>query len=618
MLDKVSRNGKLVDTARDCFHFVTKFFEPINISAVHIYHSALELSPLSSIVRRLYYHQRRAPFPRVAFGTPNSWDPSVSLPRRCKHFTWSPCGRFFANELSDIAVEIRDPVSSELFSTLTKPGARLVGEPAYSPDGRSLARLSNTALIIWDIQTGGVAMEIGHSGVSHDVSLAWSGDGGSICATSLAPPTLSVDVFVFDIVSGTMTSPSAVGLQGEPHIWAYNKSFRLATMLCDDRACTIDIAEVGLVLSKIESYCIRLGGKYSRIGTFSPTAYRISISDSIQLRIFDIRSSECLLEQTGRFSADCFSSDGSLFAASPSTDIHIWKCTSDSYTPWRVLPIRGHTFRGFHLQFSPTLLSLSLFGYTRSVITVLRLDDPPITTHPNGHTPFAVLSPCGTYMLTGHQGDGTIAITNPLSQTPSHFIDTDMKIEMLALTGNVLLVLGSGTVAAWRLTEEGAVDGVLDDRRAGHGDSIWTIPRSPLTSPVLSIDDQTVTIKQKENDIHIYHMGTGEVLQPAQAPTHHPGHKYLPWINYQRCMHYPHYCESYDAQWQPVGGWQVSPAALEEGWVKDPEGEHQLWIPAEWRAPAELRPSMDNAGWFRNTTTLRLNFTEPGDVIIIL
>ena len=73
-----------------------------------------------------------------------------------------------------------------------------------------------------------------------------------------------------------------------------------------------------------------------------------------------------------------------------------------------------------------------------------------------------------------HQLNGPIAITH-LSQTISRFIDTGMEIRMLALTGNVLLVLDSDGLVAWRLTEEGAVDGVLADRRAGRGDSIWAV-----------------------------------------------------------------------------------------------------------------------------------------------
>ncbi|KAF9644482.1 hypothetical protein BDM02DRAFT_3150283, partial [Thelephora ganbajun] len=43
-----------VELANDCFRFVTGFFEVIEESAPHIYHSALPLSPQTSIVRKLY------------------------------------------------------------------------------------------------------------------------------------------------------------------------------------------------------------------------------------------------------------------------------------------------------------------------------------------------------------------------------------------------------------------------------------------------------------------------------------------------------------------------------------------------------------------------------------
>jgi len=48
--NQAAQDNQLLDTARDYFQFTTTFFEVINISATHIYHSALELSPLSSII----------------------------------------------------------------------------------------------------------------------------------------------------------------------------------------------------------------------------------------------------------------------------------------------------------------------------------------------------------------------------------------------------------------------------------------------------------------------------------------------------------------------------------------------------------------------------------------
>ncbi|KAF9784562.1 hypothetical protein BJ322DRAFT_985598, partial [Thelephora terrestris] len=139
------------------------FFEPINVSATHIYHSALELCPTSSIVRRLYYQRCRGDtcLPRVVVGAPDSWDQAVSFSNKDRYVSciWSPCGRFIAAQ-TPITVEIRDQLTAELLTTLQPPETiHLEGPLAYSPDGRSLACASDTSILIWDLQTGGVAGE---------------------------------------------------------------------------------------------------------------------------------------------------------------------------------------------------------------------------------------------------------------------------------------------------------------------------------------------------------------------------------------------------------------------------------------------------------------------------
>ena len=225
-MDQVGKDKKLLATARDCFYFVTKFFEPINISAAHIYHSALELSPLSSIVRSSYHHLQHSPLPRVIAGISNSWDPRVTISgsQEYTESAWSPCGQFIA-ALSKVAVEIRDPLSLELLSTLTKSDAHLIPNGlAYSPDGHSLACLSSTALVIWDIQTGGVAKEIRHGGVGNGSSLVWSLDGRMIGTVE------GLIVCIYNITSGARWSPGTLQSCGDLHLWAHNTSFQAATM----------------------------------------------------------------------------------------------------------------------------------------------------------------------------------------------------------------------------------------------------------------------------------------------------------------------------------------------------------------------------------------------------
>ena len=441
-MNQASGNEELLETARDCFRFITKFFEPINVSAVHIYHSALELSPLSSIVRRLYYHRRCSPFPRVVAGIPDAWEESIHLHSKFDYYTytWSSCGRFVAASTLQ-TVDIRDPLSSELLSTLTPPDIDGTGQLSYSPDGHSLALRSRTSLTIWDIQTGGVTRQI-ECGTAYSVSLTWSLDGATICAiaragmyycgskSTLQPPDCNIRdyaVDVYNVSSGTTLSAGTLRSRGEPHLWAHNTSFRVIAMEQGGQPFTIDTFEVGSILTKVESFHVKSSGAYGRIGRFSPTTYRISISNSNhnQLCVLDVRKSECLLEVSEGDDAiyhsnfHCFSPDGSLFVVYRQSGVHIWKYTSGCYTLWRELPPFPNSFpTDYSLpQFSPA--SSSILGRYSSFLRVWRLDSPLIAAHPNGHESVAVVSSCGTYIITGHMKNGTVTITNLLSPTPS-------------------------------------------------------------------------------------------------------------------------------------------------------------------------------------------------------
>ena len=592
---------------------MTKFFDPINVSATHIYHSALELSPVSSIVRRLYYHRRHTPFPRVVAGTQDSWDESISLSGMslCRSYTWSPCGRFVAAAVEG-AVGIRDALTFELLATIqpTKPTSQLTGRLAYSPDGRSFACLSDTALIIWDIQTGGVAKEIGRGGATDSASLMWSLDGRTIGTVEDRETDTGYAARVYDIASGTTFSPGILRSSNEPYLWAHDTSFRVMTTERDGQDCTINISEVGTILAQIESFRVDSWGQYDTIRSFSPATYRISVFNLIrdQFRILDVRNSESLLEVQGdHVSSHCFSSDGSLFAIYSPRSVRIWKYSPSRYTPWRQFSHRTGPAPSspYPLQFSPTLSSI--LGSFKAVLQVWRLDVPYIATHTDNHTSLAVLSWCGTYVATAHVGNSTITITNLHSRTPPQLIETGMEIDKLAITGNILLVANSDELVAWRLTEEGAVFGIFTDGRADRNDSIWAVPQSPPLG--FAMEDQIVIVRRNRSDIHAYHIGTGEVLKPAQASPRTTQYN----IQDMQCgQHYLHYRGMDSERGLPSeDDWPVSWTALRKGWVKDPEGRHRLWIPVGWRTNF-------NAGWFYNITTLWLHRKGERAIIIML
>ena len=132
-----------LDLVNDYSNFVIAYFEVINTSAPHIYHSALSLSPQTSIVRRLCKPYAR-PFARVVHGLPVSWEPTASASEPhsiVRAAAWSPCSRLIAvSRIDPTRIEILDSVTLERLNNFTSPN--IPGHLSFSPDGHLLVSLS--------------------------------------------------------------------------------------------------------------------------------------------------------------------------------------------------------------------------------------------------------------------------------------------------------------------------------------------------------------------------------------------------------------------------------------------------------------------------------------------
>src|ERR1700753_2168890 len=101
-----------LNLVEDYVRFVITFFEVIDTSAPHIYHSALLLSPRTSITHKMY-KQHISPFVRVVQGVPVSWEPVVataSFNNFLEEAVWSPCNRFIA-VVNCLSVQVLDAVT---------------------------------------------------------------------------------------------------------------------------------------------------------------------------------------------------------------------------------------------------------------------------------------------------------------------------------------------------------------------------------------------------------------------------------------------------------------------------------------------------------------------------
>ena len=594
---------------------MTGFFEPISVSATHVYHSALELCPISSIVRKLYYDRCHGitRLPRVVIGTPHSWDPTISISSKDTYqfCTWSPCGRFVAAQTSK-AVEIRNHLTFELIDifqfTAKHPST---GPLTYAPDGRSLASGFSNSIVIWDIQTGGVSKVI--KCPAQILSLVWSMDGTTI-ATTLVSGRRTWKMRTYDVASGAQLFAEEFGGAGN-FLWASKESFLFMTMESSNAngpTLKIFTSEIGPTLIKTESLSIPLDVEFPSLSTFSPSSRRVSILGPWAFHILDIQNSSSLLKVTdlSEFTSSQFSSDGSVFAASHWKGVRVWKFTSGGYTLWGEFPLQDlpDWSREEHsLRFSPT--SSSILYQRGNALHLRRLHDLPITPKP---CQFAAISCSGDHIATAHESKSTITIIDLRSQAPPQCINVGVEIEGLAMIGNVLLVAGLTKVVAWLRTVEGTMGGVFYSKMGDSSDRIWTREGSWHQDFDIRVDveGQIVAIGP-DSPPFVFHTETGNILESVDESQ---DNRYPQFNLHQKSDYreYYHLRVEHRAEMDSDGevGWLLPHITTQEvGWVVDPDRRHRFWVPVEWRK------SWHRENWHHDITTL---FSNIGDQPVII
>ena len=227
-----------LDLVNDCFRFVIAFFEVINTSAPHIYHSALPLSPLTSMINNLYKRYAR-PLVRVVQGLPMAWDLVVATVRHEDYLingaTWSPCNRFIAIA-SASRIEVLDAATLERLNTF---GHNLKEDTrwfSFSPDSRSLTLFSSDdwSLTTWDLQTGGRISAFSltpHTSSPEYFSSTYSIDGSVIAvAHADSKDTAATAISIYNLYSGTHIYSHHVS-EGRivASIWTHGESLRFVT-----------------------------------------------------------------------------------------------------------------------------------------------------------------------------------------------------------------------------------------------------------------------------------------------------------------------------------------------------------------------------------------------------
>ena len=571
-------------------------------------------------------------------GFPSSWDQTAVLDHHYVSYAWSPCGQYFSTLLST-SVEEWDATTLEkrcslqpctITETEWPKHAYFPDALAYSPDGHSLACFFGSAVVIWDLQTGGVVEEIktNDPDACHSPTFVWSSDGTTIYVPSKGEDTAWV-VTAYNIASGKIYS-SVVQSSVKPHLWLHGTFlWVMAIVYNNDSQATINILEIQLnsINNLIESFpannLVELLPRDTHAEiSFSPSTYQISaiIPKSEYegtLVAFDIQSSKVLVEREDYLvqSGSHFSPDGRLLVASDGMEhVFVWEYTPEQgYALWmnlwpKIDPL--HYLCGYKSSPSSSMILILSTHHLR----VHNLEGPrPNSPKYNRHHVIFLNNP-PTCVITASKSGSTFTITN-LQNSSSQCIDTKFKIHNLDITYNILLVRGKDVIVAWQLTTEGTVNKVLDNTGGDSDGRLWTKPVLPNVPVELSTCGHVGAIKASQDLIYYYDTETGLELDPITVNT--PAYRFSRWEVLGGDKGY-----SVSSNWDCFPGFEYpteyhlksDKAKLHEGWVKYSEGDHQhqFWLPPEWRH------LFKRSYWVENVTTVVFDFVDHPTVIIKL
>ena len=619
-----------LDLVRDYFRFVITFFELISTSAQHIYHSALPLSPQTSIVRELYARYS-CPLARVVRGLPTSWGAvfaTVHYDDVGSTAAWSPCNRFIAITRSS-TIEVLDAVTLKRVNTF-KCGDKqpLDRNLCFSPDSRFLMYFLKENLFSWDLQTGGLVCAIPstlNTFIRQFFSFAYSADGTTVALTYEVPAKGAV-IATYDLLSKTHTRCNVVseGRIATP-IWTHGHYLRFATV----KPGSITIREVEFTLvhapAEVKSFPAPDETADGRNFLFLPTLSRLAFTLRDTVLVWDANDSKFLLKSGPILSPDSprtphppylslgsFSDDGRFFACmTTSHEVYVWKEFPSGYA-------LHQTFPGGPTQFRSPLLSPngeSIVAFTNEAIHLLPTRDSilPPSSVPilcgDGRLFILEFSPGGVLAAFLRRWGTTVTVLDLQSGHPRLIIDAGMEIGSLGITTDTIIVVGEGNIITWKLPALNARANIDDCVRTTTIDLPPFRDRKDVRMSI-SPDLCRVAVAVYPNPMNppssilgIYDLSTGRCLVTSKTLTIQPrfaldGRDI--WC--ERCTRFGSQTVTEDtergvikveysivkAEYPPVGvtlpwksphGYQIT----DDGWVLSPTKKRLLWMLPHWR-----------------------------------
>jgi len=488
---------------------VTVFFEVISKSAMHIYHTALVLTPETSTVRRIYGSHAR-PLVRIVHGAPHSWDLSIAgatRPSGIDAAAWSPCGSLIAIARNDgKTVEILDAPTLQCLYTMDSPpserrglvfspGGRFLAcsglySPAMDPDYQIQKLLSPTKrasfVMAWDTQTGGTARVIWFDVpvvLDGDTLIVYSPDGGMLAALydwGLDSASNKFVICVCDIVIGDPVVSSM--FYGKPmSIWIHERSVRFAVNHLSGGITVWEVKPTPKARAVQVQSIPTPEGAFSDCPLFSSDRSRVAYIRGITgVLVWDIEGSRTLLEFNDRHFINhrmSFSPDGRFFACETrSGDLCLWRASRAGYSLHQKITTTSSPAKWL---FSPDLRSILTWGHTKIQLwdvedpTTDSCEDAPEITRNVGRFT-AAFSSDDTWVAVAQRESLTVTVLDLVLGVPQLLINADEGVIGLQFTKDGIIVIGIKRATYWKLSAGKTVDGSAGPRLAHFSDRTKT------------------------------------------------------------------------------------------------------------------------------------------------
>jgi WD40 repeat protein len=545
-LPRLIQESPTLDLVTDCVQFMIHFDDIIRTSAPHIYHSALPLSPQTSIVRQLYISHAR-PLTRIVHGLPTSYPDTVvnALRPSIQTAVWSPCSKFIAvasRSEFQMTIEILDGATLERL-TILKCRLGWTQRLIFSPDSRLLTWFvdSPEELISWDLRTG-VQLSViplePVSSIKECFSLTYSECGTMLGVVSSGDETPTISVY--NVLSGTYRySHRTGGVFGE--IWTHDECVRYATLEPE----FITIWEFGFASrhepTQIES--LSPPNDFSPLGLLAhPTLSRLAFINRIAVLVWDYRESRILLDFRGIRNSMMmsFSLDGHLFVCEREAgSLGLWKESPVGYVLHGEVQLRDKFFKD---RFSPD--GELIVGWDDSGVQVRRITDPTIlisntSTRAPTRTGMHMVefSPGEVFAAITQLRDNVVTVLHLESGDPWLVIDTGVEVHGLRVGESVVVVVvGEGKIVTWDLPagncalnarasiEDSVRTTIFTQPPLGLFPQSFPIPISPDLRR-MAIVDRVVSTDPIAPNLRLYNVSTGQCLAYLSI-----GVGVMPWL----------------------------------------------------------------------------------------